>query len=109
MMAVNDRVGPDLADGVHNIRALLPWRASGRLGFCDIDEIDAALSLDAALEADYRQVCEQKALIAQDHDALGAPSLRAVANLFAAIDAETLNCATSAEETIAPKENTRRL
>lgn len=70
------------------IEALLPWHAAGALNTRDTRRVEDALARDVALARQYAVIREECAETILLHEALGAPSSRALQKLFAAIDAE---------------------
>ena len=72
----------------HEIEALLPWHATGTLSRSDADRVEQALAADRELAKRYDLVREEMAETIHLNETLGAPSVRAMEKLFAAIDAE---------------------
>jgi anti-sigma factor RsiW len=72
------------------IEMLLPWHAAGTLNARDARRVDEALARDPALARQYAAIREEYAETIALNESLGAPSARAMAKLFAAIDAEPL-------------------
>jgi anti-sigma factor RsiW len=70
------------------IEALLPWHAAGTLSRRDAERVEAALAQDPALARRYELVREELAATIHLNETLGAPSPRAMQDLFAKIDAE---------------------
>ena len=70
------------------IEALLPWHAAGTLSARDTRRVDEALAADPDLARQYEAIREEYAETILLNESLGAPSLRAMQKLFAAIDAE---------------------
>lgn len=70
------------------VEALLPWHAAGTLGARDAKRVEEALARDPALARQYAAVREELAEAIHLNESLGAPSIRAMDKLFAAIDAE---------------------
>jgi anti-sigma factor RsiW len=70
------------------IEGLLPWHAAGTLGRRDTQRVEAALANDPELARRYELVREELAQTIHLNETLGAPSSRAMAALFAKIDAE---------------------
>jgi len=70
------------------IEGLLPWHAAGTLGYRDTQRVEAALASDPELAQRYELVREELAQTIHLNETLGAPSSRAMAALFAKIDAE---------------------
>jgi hypothetical protein len=72
----------------HEIEALLPWHAAGTLPRRDAERVDLALASDRELARQYAMVCEELGETIHLNESLGAPSMRAMERLMAAIDAE---------------------
>src|SRR3989440_3430064 len=72
----------------HEIEALLPWHAAGRLSRRDADRVEQTLAGGRELARRYDLVREELAETIHLNETLGAPSARAMEKLFAAIDAE---------------------
>ena len=70
------------------IEDLLPWYAAGTLGRRDTQRVQDALAHDPELTRRYDLVREELANTVQVNETLGAPSSRAMDQLFAKIDAE---------------------
>ncbi|MFY9893010.1 MAG: hypothetical protein WAK63_02625 [Xanthobacteraceae bacterium] len=70
------------------IEQLLPWHATGTLEDGDRERVEAALAKDPELARRYKLVREELAQTIHLNETLGAPSPRAMAALFAKIDAE---------------------
>lgn len=70
------------------IELLLPWHAAGTLSRRDAARVEQALANDNELAARYEQVREELGETILDNESLGAPSARAMKDLFAKIDAE---------------------
>jgi hypothetical protein len=70
------------------IEMLLPWHAAGTLNARDARRVDEALARDPALARQYAVIREEYAETIHLNESLGAPSARAMAKLFAAIDGE---------------------
>jgi hypothetical protein len=70
------------------IELLLPWHAAGTLDRRDAQRVEAALAGDPELARRYEAVREELGQTIHLNETLGAPSPRAVADLFAKIDAE---------------------
>ena len=70
------------------IEGLLPWHAAGTLGRRDTQRVEAALANDPELARRYELVREELAQTVHLNETLGAPSPRAMAALFAKIEAE---------------------
>jgi hypothetical protein len=86
MMAKNNKKVLEQEPG--EIEALLPWHAAGTLSARDTRRVDDALARDESLAAQYAAIQEEYAETIALNESLGAPSSRAMAKLFAAIDAE---------------------
>ena len=85
MMAMSNRM-PEQEPG--EIEALLPWHAAGTLSARDARRVEEALARDADLARQYEVIREEYAETIALNESLGAPSVRAMQKLFAAIDAE---------------------
>jgi hypothetical protein len=72
----------------HEIESLLPWHAAGTLDRSDAERVERALAEDGELARRYELVREELAETIRLNESLGAPSARAMEELFAAIDAE---------------------
>lgn len=70
------------------IELLLPWHAAGTLNARDARKVDEALARDPELARQYAVIREEYAGTIDLNESLGAPSVRAMQKLFAAIDAE---------------------
>jgi hypothetical protein len=70
------------------IELLLPFHAAGTLNARDTRRVDEALAGDPELARQYAVIREEYAETIHLNESLGAPSARAMAKLFAAIDAE---------------------
>src|SRR5580658_4205621 len=70
------------------IEMLLPWHAAGTLNPRDARRVDEALASDPELARQYAAIQQEYAETIHLNESLGAPSARAMAKLFAAIDAE---------------------
>jgi hypothetical protein len=70
------------------IEELLPWHAAGTLSRRDAERVEAALARDPELAQRYTDVREELAVTIHLNETLGAPSARAMEQLFAKIDAE---------------------
>jgi anti-sigma factor RsiW len=70
------------------IEALLPWHAAGTLNARDARRVDDALARDPNLAKQFAVIQNEFAETILLNESLGAPSARAMQNLFAAIDAE---------------------
>ena len=71
-----------------DIELLLPWHAAGTLSRRDAERVERALANDNELAARYELVREELGAAINLNELLGAPSARAMQNLFAKIDAE---------------------
>ena len=71
-----------------DIELLLPWHAAGTLSRRDAERVERALANDNELATRYEQVREELGEAIRLNELLGAPSARAMQNLFAKIDAE---------------------
>jgi anti-sigma factor RsiW len=71
-----------------DIEALLPWHAAGTLSRRDAQRVEEALTSDHELAREYAQVRDELAETIRLNETLGAPSVRAMERLFAAIEAE---------------------
>ncbi|MGA2053982.1 MAG: hypothetical protein ABSG88_01610 [Bradyrhizobium sp.] len=70
------------------IELLLPWHAAGTLNARDARRVEEALARDPELARQYAVIREEYAGTIELNESLGAPSVRAMQKLFAAIDAE---------------------
>jgi anti-sigma factor RsiW len=70
------------------IETLLPWYAAGTLSRSDADRVEQALASDQELAQCFDLIRRELAETVDLNETLGAPSPRAAAKLFAAIDAE---------------------
>ncbi|HEX5210929.1 MAG TPA: hypothetical protein VFW22_04260 [Pseudolabrys sp.] len=70
------------------IEELLPWHAAGTLSRRDTLRVEEALAADPELARRYALVREELGETILLNESLGAPSSRAMAKLFAKIDAE---------------------
>jgi anti-sigma-K factor RskA len=70
------------------IELLLPWHAAGTLSRRDAARVEQALANDNELAARYDMVREELGEAIRLNETLGAPSARAMQQLFAKIDAE---------------------
>jgi hypothetical protein len=70
------------------IELLLPWHAAGTLNPRDARKVEEALARDPELATQYAVIREEYAGTIDLNESLGAPSVRAMQKLFAAIDAE---------------------
>jgi hypothetical protein len=70
------------------IEMLLPFHVAGTLNARDARRVDEALARDPELARQYAVIREEYAETIHLNESLGAPSARAMAKLFAAIDGE---------------------
>jgi hypothetical protein len=70
------------------IEELLPWHAAGTLSWRDAARVEEALARDPELARRYAEVREELTETIHLNETLGAPSARAMEQLFAKIDAE---------------------
>jgi anti-sigma factor RsiW len=70
------------------IEAMLPWHAAGTLDRSDAQRVEEALARDPELARRYAAVREEFNATYQVNETLGAPSRRAMEQLFAKIQAE---------------------
>jgi anti-sigma factor RsiW len=75
-------------NGRTEIEDLLPWHAAGTLSAREALWVEAALARDPELKRRYELVREELAQTIHLNESLGAPSARAMTELFAKIDAE---------------------
>lgn len=92
MMAMSNKM-PEQEPG--EIEALLPWHAAGTLGARDARRVEDALARDPDLARQYEVIREEYAETIALNESLGAPTVRAMQKLFAAIDAEPVRKDTS--------------
>jgi hypothetical protein len=85
MMATSKKM---LAQEPSEIEMLLPWHAAGTLDARDARRVDEALARDPELAKQYAVIREEYAETIDLNESLGAPSVRAMQKLFAAIDGE---------------------
>ena len=71
-----------------DVEMLLPWHAAGTLSRRDAARVEQALANDNELAARYELVREELGEAIRLNESLGAPSARAMQQLFAKIDAE---------------------
>ena len=83
-------------NGRSEIEDLLPWHAAGTLSAREAQSVEAALARDPELKRRYELVREELAQTIHLNETLGAPSARAMTELFAKIDAEPARHALSA-------------
>jgi anti-sigma-K factor RskA len=72
----------------HEIEELLPWYAAGTLSGREAERVEQALAGDRELAQRYELVRRELVETTRLNEALGAPSVRAMEKLFAAINAE---------------------
>jgi hypothetical protein len=84
-MAVSKQV---LEQEPSEIEMLLPWHAAGTLNTRDARRVEEALASDPELARQYAVIREEYAETIDLNESLGAPSVRAMQKLFAAIDGE---------------------
>src|SRR3569833_1874861 len=70
------------------IELLLPWYAAGSLNPGDMKRVEEALARDPELGRQYAAIQQEYAETIALNETLGAPSVRAMQKLFAAIKAE---------------------
>jgi hypothetical protein len=85
MMAVSKKM---LDREPSEIEMLLPFHATGTLNARDARRVDEALAGDPELARQYAVIREEYAETIHLNESLGAPSVRAMQKLFAAIDTE---------------------
>src|ERR1700709_2022196 len=85
MMAVSKKM---LDQEPSEIEMLVPFHAAGTLNARDARRIEEALARDPELARQYAVIREEYAETIRLNESLGAPSARAMAKLFAAIDGE---------------------
>jgi len=85
MMAVSKKM---LDHEPSEIEMLLPFHAAGTLSARDARRVEDALASDPELARQYAVIREEYAETISLNESLGAPSSRAMAKLFAAIDGE---------------------
>jgi hypothetical protein len=71
-----------------DVEQLLPWHAAGTLNRRDAQRVEQAFANDPELARRYALAREELAETVRLNESLGAPSARAMENLFARIDAE---------------------
>lgn len=76
------------ASEADSIEELLPWHAAGTLDRRDAERVEAALKRDPELARRFEMVRDELGATIQLNETLGAPSARAMTDLFAKIDAE---------------------
>jgi hypothetical protein len=84
MMAMSKK----MLDEPGEIEMLLPWHAAGTLNARDARRVEEALARDPELARHYAVIREEYAETIHLNESLGAPSVRAMQKLFAAIDEE---------------------
>src|SRR6476620_225828 len=85
MMAVSKKM---LDQEPSEIEMLLPFHAAGTLNARDARRVEEALARDPELARQYAVIREEFAETIHLNESLGAPSVRAMQKLFAAIDGE---------------------
>src|SRR5689334_8343450 len=85
MMAMSKKM---LDQEPSEIEMLLPFHAAGTLNARDTRRVDEALANDPDLARQYAVIREEFAETIHLNESLGAPSVRAMQKLFAAIDGE---------------------
>ena len=85
MMALSKRM---LEQEPSEIEMLLPFHAAGTLNARDTRRVDEALARDPDLARQYAVIREEYAETIALNETLGAPSVRAMQKLFAAIEAD---------------------
>jgi hypothetical protein len=85
MMALSKKM---LEQEPSEMEMLLPWYAAGTLNARDVRRVEEALARDPELARQYAVIREEYAETIHLNESLGAPSVRAMQKLFAAIDAE---------------------
>src|SRR5665213_2858898 len=93
MNAVNENERKD--NERKDIEELLPWYAAGTLSRRDAQRVEAAMASDAELARRLTLAREELGQTIHLNETLGAPSVRAMEQLFAKIDAEPARKATS--------------
>ena len=88
MMATSKRM---LEQEPGEIEMLLPWHAAGTLNARDARRVDETLARDPELARQYAAIREEYTETIDLNESLGAPSMRAMQKLFAAIDAEPVH------------------
>lgn len=84
MMAMSKK----MLDEPSEIETLLPWHAAGTLNARDARRVEDAMARDPELAKQYAVIREEYAETIHLNESLGAPSVRAMQKLFAAIDGE---------------------
>jgi hypothetical protein len=85
MMALSKKM---LQQEPNDLEMLLPWHAAGTLNARDARRVEEALARDSGLARQYAVIREEYAETIGLNESLGAPSVRAMQKLFAAIEAE---------------------
>src|SRR5918911_5100751 len=85
MMALSKKM---LDQEPSEIEMLLPFHAAGTLNARDARRVEEALARDPELAKQYAVIREEYAETIHLNESLGAPSVRAMQKLFAAIDGE---------------------
>src|SRR5882757_10876365 len=85
MMATSKKI---LEQEPSEVEMLLPWHAAGTLNARDARRVDEALARDPGLAKQYAAIQQEYAETIHLNESLGAPSVRAMQKLFAAIDGE---------------------
>ncbi|MGJ5177326.1 hypothetical protein ACQR16_00170 [Bradyrhizobium oligotrophicum] len=85
MMALSKKM---LEQEPGDIELLLPWYAAGTLSARDMRRVEEALAQDGDLARQYAEIQKEYAETIALNETLGAPSMRAMQKLFAAIEAE---------------------
>lgn len=85
MMALSKKM---LEQEPSEIELLLPWHAAGTLNARDARRVEEALARDPDLARQYAAIRGEYEETIHLNESLGAPSVRAMQKLFAAIDAE---------------------
>ena len=81
-------IGKEAEKLPEDIELLLPWHAAGTLSRRDAARVEQALASDDELAVRYEMVREELGEAIRLNETLGAPSARAMQQLFAKIDAE---------------------
>lgn len=100
-MATGDEQARDW--NCEDTEALLPWHAAGSLSRSEAGCVEAALAGDVALARQLARIRKERDATVALNEALGAPSARALRNLFAAIDAEPAPYAANCVGNVAAK------
>jgi len=85
MMALSKKM---LEHEPSEIELLLPWYAAGTLNARDTRRVEEALESDPELARQYAEIRSEYAETIALNETLGAPSMRAMQKLFAAIEAD---------------------